>query len=912
MAHTTLRDYLQTTEDAISSGRISDALANCQQILQQYPNSLEVQRLLGEVYLAQGELAKAQQAFDWVLINDPENVIAYCSRALISERMSDYDTALDCYQQAYELSRGNSQIRQEFNHLSSKVGQQQFIFSRAGLARLYMRGDLLPQAIQEWETVLNANPERLDARTGLLETYWREGLYDKVEQLAQQILNDVPDCLKALLLLAHVTHAQNMQVAQQLMEHARTLDPNMVMAQDLFSDLMASQVRDPFLSLMKKTPATLGDAQQPQPVANLAETTTSTLNPNGTYSNGTYGNSSHSSSQFSDSLLAWESLDNIIEQQREHQPVQEAPPFSGWDNHTPSELNSWTPPQDEQMPASANNSFEQITPPPVNFESSQEHKEPMLPTGIQTGEQAQQEASDEKTAASLNELDDREQSWSNMETFEMSDYPTWNSMSTEAPAPETTVSWDANSLENDVPAPPAWLEMLTGSGWKSQEEDSAVKEDTTAQPGMSANTPISAENEESAEIAQPIEQAVEAPQNLYPAWEEHFTASEAPKFAQQEDEDFSFGPAWLRSLGATSMDDLLPSEPEIQQNNLSKEPLLQAYVDTSMPSTQSDATDEPYNDQYDSLQEPPVAPIAQDFTLSSGQITQKAVQNDPVMQEPTQQDAFSEKPKTPAEIWLSQAAEMLSQPDQNLTTTLETLENELRTQGFVQLEPGMLSTVAVDQLETQEGEEETPASSAEEMQNSPEDEPLWPAASQASARAGSEVHATPALTSVPLAASVQRPEPTSVAHAYPTQYDPLVDTDLETTMKRPVVRLQAMQPRSSVPHNQPMSKQRSNEQAAPGKTPDGNLSNKERLIRGYQHQLAGSYDDAMQEYRVIIRNAPELLGEVVSDLRALLKLAPRYAPGYRVLGDAYMRQGEYLQAMEAYNKALTMARKAKG
>jgi cytochrome c-type biogenesis protein CcmH/NrfG len=68
----------------------------------------------------------------------------------------------------------------------------------------------------------------------------------------------------------------------------------------------------------------------------------------------------------------------------------------------------------------------------------------------------------------------------------------------------------------------------------------------------------------------------------------------------------------------------------------------------------------------------------------------------------------------------------------------------------------------------------------------------------------------------------------------------------------------------------------------------------------------------MQEYRIVIRNQPELLGEVISNTRALLKLAPKYAPGYRVLGDAYMRQGEYLQAMEAYNKALTMTRRAKG
>src|SRR5579859_3651105 len=121
MTQTTLRDYLQITEDAISSGRISDAQANCQHILSHFPDVLEAQRLLGEAYLAQGQLEEAQQSFDWILTNDPENVVAYCNRALICERSSDYDTALDCYQQAYELSHGNSQIRQEFNRLSTET-----------------------------------------------------------------------------------------------------------------------------------------------------------------------------------------------------------------------------------------------------------------------------------------------------------------------------------------------------------------------------------------------------------------------------------------------------------------------------------------------------------------------------------------------------------------------------------------------------------------------------------------------------------------------------------------------------------------------------------------------------------------------------------------------------------------------
>ena len=168
MAQITLRDYLQETEDAISAGRAEEALSRCQHMLSYFPEALEAQRLLGEVYLAQNSLEEARHAFDWVLTSDPEHVVAYCDRALISERMADFDTALDCYQQAYELSRGNSQIRSEFKKISAKAGQQGFMFSRAGLARLYMRGDLLGQAVQEWDAVLTVSPDRLDARLGLL------------------------------------------------------------------------------------------------------------------------------------------------------------------------------------------------------------------------------------------------------------------------------------------------------------------------------------------------------------------------------------------------------------------------------------------------------------------------------------------------------------------------------------------------------------------------------------------------------------------------------------------------------------------------------------------------------------------------------------------------------------------------
>jgi tetratricopeptide (TPR) repeat protein len=860
MAQTTLRDYLQITEDAISSGRISDAQANCQHILSHFPEVLEAQRLLGEVYLAQGQLEEAQQTFDWVLTNDPENVIAYCSRALVSERLSDYDTALDCYQQAYEMSRGNSQIRQEFNQLSEKVGQQGFIFSRAGLARLYMRGDLLPQAIQEWESVLSSSPKRLDARIGLLEAYWREGLYDRVEQLAAQLLDEVPGCLKALLLLAHVTLPQNALQAQELMQRAKALDPDLVMAQELFSDLIVGHPKDPFATLLKKAPSAF-----PEKVATEEIASTGT--------NGT------TTSPFSDPLTHWSSLDNIVEPHQDYQVPQEvSPPPETWHSKGTPEPDRWSSvTQDTDTPSV--------------------EEEPELWASLPSPQESN------KNQTFIPDQADLEQPWHHMDVFEEPTVDPWSNLNNVEPV---TPSWEDEDQKTELPAPPAWLGMLTREGPRQA--------DMQAQP-----SPL--DEQETLTFT-------EAPANQ--AKVETETGAQRPADEKNDrTEPFSFGPEWLKSLGAMPMDGALSSE-------------------TETPTPPDLSAEPPAEDESPAVWKPPVASEAQETPAPESSPLEPEADDDepPTVQPETKQ-------KGALENWLDLAAQRLTQPGQNMLTTLEELENDLRTQGFTPLEPGTLSTIAQEQEPTlssalaqlgnfgpqstgelqltqpAQPEMATPASPASPVES------LWPATPSPVSQTGpqpvvneTQEQTPPAhldelmrYTSSPATEPEDKDEAVAdpifdVAPPITPEISPAVsmDSELETTMKRPATRLQPMpqQPAAQAPQqSQAIPRGRPGERPASSKAAEGNLSYKERLLKGYQHQLAGAYDEAMQEYRIIIRNSPDLLGDVVSNMRALLKLAPKYSAGYRVLGDAYMRQGEYLQAMEAYNKALTMAKKAK-
>ena len=781
MAKTTFFEYLQNTEDAISSGRITDAMANCQHILSYFPDALEAQRLLGEVYLAQGQLEEAQQTFDWILVNDPENVVVYCDRALTSERLSDIDTALDCYQQAYELSRGNSQIRQKFNQLSAKVGQQEFMFSRAGLARLYMRGDLLTQAEQEWEAVLNASPERLDARAGQLETCWREGTYDKVEQLATQILEEIPTCLKALLLLAHVTSTFNLERSKELLLRAESLDPELVMAQELFSDLIASQPNNPFLALLKKEPIVFSDPSDDTQVTHIQTATNATAESNGAQ----IFAESKDHVRNPSNLETWSELDTKQSSLIDIKPVEEVSASSSWTEISNDQHSDVITTNDHI--SQSETELDTIKSSPAfddDFDSTMLEQQPWFQAELPHGTTIQQDTTN--------------------------DFP-----SSVEPA-ESLHSWSAATQEEDFPTPPAWLDVLTKFDWQPGDPKS-----TTSAPSQGI--------EESVENAIPTQSQAEP--------ELAAQVVEEPTFFFSTDENTSEmeWPEWLKSLGAETMEP--DPEPAVATVDLEPEQSLEFSS---------------WTEQFDQ-------------TLS----------------------------------------ETESESEQEQMTTIEHLDDDLRSQGFVPLQPGTLATFA---------EEPSLFSALAELGNLSAD-PVTPEQPVAQVNSDTFMQSeTSTQYPFPREAESQTFEPIDNSAEYVAQETPLIpayrpdallEDDLETTMKRPAIRLQSMQQSDTLSM---LGKGRVGDRA---RATDDNLNNKERLLRGYQFQLAGAYDDAMAEYRIIIRNAPELLSEVISNVRALLKLSPRYSAGFRVLGDAYMRQGEYLQAMEAYNKALTIAKKAK-
>ncbi len=76
-----------------------------------------------------------------------------------------------------------------------------------------------------------------------------------------------------------------------------------------------------------------------------------------------------------------------------------------------------------------------------------------------------------------------------------------------------------------------------------------------------------------------------------------------------------------------------------------------------------------------------------------------------------------------------------------------------------------------------------------------------------------------------------------------------------------------------------------------------------QLERARAMRRQGQLAEALAEYRALVKSVTDRLPEIIRDLRDVAIEHPREAEVHRLLGDAYIRQGDYLEALEAYNRA---------
>ena len=233
-----LRDFLQWGEQALALRHNELAEEIARYLLRQSPSNLSARALLGNVYLKSARLKDAEDHLLQALDMDPEDVATLTSYAEVLEALIRDEERLVVLRRAFECDPTRTEVKQRLlaleGGLQSETSGNGFL-TRVGLARIHLRSGLLEHAISEFRYLLEDTHIHWSGQVALMEAYWLNGDRQATSRLADEIVREHPNCLKAILLSADVrAHMGLIDQARQLLERARQIDPDFALARALY------------------------------------------------------------------------------------------------------------------------------------------------------------------------------------------------------------------------------------------------------------------------------------------------------------------------------------------------------------------------------------------------------------------------------------------------------------------------------------------------------------------------------------------------------------------------------------------------------------------------------------------------------------------------------------------------------
>jgi tetratricopeptide (TPR) repeat protein len=229
MAFITLRSYKRFIKESILSGQFLQAVGHCREILKIYPKEVDTYRLYGETLLEMQRFTAAEEAFQRLLSAVPDDFVALVGMSVIKEETGSLDEAIWFTMQALDVQPANLAIKDELKRLygkRDKVEPVKIPLTHLSLARLYLRGELYPQAIAEVKIALTAVPDRSDALLLLSQACLAAGQLAEAQLAASMVVKKLPYCLAANRILLYTAEkkvlAENLQTIQQ---RVYALDP---------------------------------------------------------------------------------------------------------------------------------------------------------------------------------------------------------------------------------------------------------------------------------------------------------------------------------------------------------------------------------------------------------------------------------------------------------------------------------------------------------------------------------------------------------------------------------------------------------------------------------------------------------------------------------------------------------------
>lgn len=233
MAHISLKDYQAKIEKLLREEQYDEAAHHCRHILQRFPRNAATYRLLGRALSGASRWQEAEQVLRSVLGVYPNDGATHRALSQVYIMTRRLDEAIWHLERAYEQDPSNEKLIENLRRLyqqARNVEVDRLPLTAGGAARQHLRGELYGQAIDVLQQALKRDPERVDLRLLLAQTFWRSQRKVEAAETALDILQVLPDCMEANRILTELWLQEERPFdAQRYLGRIEALDPYLAM-----------------------------------------------------------------------------------------------------------------------------------------------------------------------------------------------------------------------------------------------------------------------------------------------------------------------------------------------------------------------------------------------------------------------------------------------------------------------------------------------------------------------------------------------------------------------------------------------------------------------------------------------------------------------------------------------------------
>ena len=259
MTERSLRDFCNEVKRLIDMESYAQAIETARHILRVYPKHIETYSLLGQASLEKGDVREAVEMFQRVLSANPEDISAWIGLAAAYEQDDLLDVTTWHLERAFELDPTHNGIRQELSRLYSElhhVKELRLKLNSAALGRMYLRGGMHQQAINEFRAVLKKTPNMNHLKVGLATAHWRLDQRVEAAEACLDLLDELPHCIQANLILGEIwLRSDREEEGEQLLQLAESMDPENRIARKLFGQKSPLKSQQPTMPELGELPA---------------------------------------------------------------------------------------------------------------------------------------------------------------------------------------------------------------------------------------------------------------------------------------------------------------------------------------------------------------------------------------------------------------------------------------------------------------------------------------------------------------------------------------------------------------------------------------------------------------------------------------------------------------------------------